>query len=392
MEVFPAWYDDGGNIMDLRMANVVLACMLSLVFTSFMLPKILLVSFRKRLFDPVDSRKVHQGIVPRLGGIAFMPACFFVLLLLLGVDTAFGQGVLWMDMQRNIVKIAFACCALMVLYLMGIIDDMIGVRYKVKFLVQAMCGFMLISAGMGIEDLHGLFGIHAMWPPLAWLLTLLLVVFIINAINLIDGIDGLASGLSIVAALYYGFSFLILGEYAFALVSFAVLGTLIPFFYYNVFGNANRGRKIFMGDTGSLTIGFILAFCSLDVLDGSSAAVSGNSPVVMAFAPLLVPCMDVVRVFLYRIRHGANPFKPDKNHIHHKLLAIGLDARWSLITILLISLCLTISNILLAEAVDVNLLLSLDIVLYVGFNLWLNKKRQSRDARMQASAKDCTEQ
>ncbi len=372
----------GGN-MDLWLTNIVLAGVVSMAFTCFLLPKILLVSFKKRLFDPVDSRKVHQGIVPRLGGIAFMPALFFALLLLLGVDTAFGRSWLWYDIQQNIIKISFGCCALLVLYLMGIIDDMIGVRYKVKFLVQALCGVMLVSAGMEMENLCGLFGIYSMWMPISVMLTVLVVVFIVNAINLIDGIDGLASGLSIVALSYYGFVFIAIGEYAFSLVAFAVVGTLLPFFYYNVFGNVNRGRKIFMGDTGSLTIGFILAFCALDILDvevsRSMPETFGTSPVVLAFAPLLVPCMDVVRVFLSRIRRGANPFKPDKNHIHHKLLAIGFSPRWSLIIILVLSGVLALSNILLGRMLDINILLCGDILLYVGFVSWLNWKRGRKE-------------
>ena len=149
--------------MSLWLINTLLACLVSAVFTSVLIPKILLVSFRRRLFDPVDSRKIHQGIIPRLGGIAFMPSIFFTILLLVGINTAFAQGELWRNIQDNITEISFTCCALLLLYLTGIIDDMIGVRYKNKFVIQILCGILLISAGLALHDLYGVFGIQVLY-------------------------------------------------------------------------------------------------------------------------------------------------------------------------------------------------------------------------------------
>ena len=366
------------------MVNVFLACLISITFTSVLIPKILLVSFRRRLFDPVDSRKIHQGVVPRLGGIAFMPSIFFTILFLVGLNTALGQEGLWQDIQNNITLVAFTCCALLLLYLAGIMDDMIGIRYKSKFAVQILCAVLLIAAGLEIDNLHGVFGIYGLIRPVAWLLTLVVVVFIVNAINLIDGIDGLASGLSAVAMSYYGILFFYEQQYAFALMAFATVGTLVPFFYYNVFGNVNRGRKLFMGDTGSLTMGLVLAFCSLQICASFPAEATSSRPIVSAFAPLLIPCMDVVRVFFYRIKHGKNPFTPDKNHIHHKLLAVGMPARWAMVTIVLISAFFTAGNVLLTRWVNVNILLLADMLLYLGFNLWLSSRRKVHEAKMAA--------
>ena len=117
--------------------------------------------------------------------------------------------------------------------------------------------------------------------------------------------------------------FFMLHQYVYAMLAFATLGVLVPFFYYNVFGNAKHGRKIFMGDTGSLTIGMMLCFLSLKLTMCGLDDNTGNvHPMVLAFSPLLVPCCDVVRVYLHRVRNGKNPFLPDKNHIHHKLLAL----------------------------------------------------------------------
>ena len=137
------------------MVNVFLACLISITFTSALIPKILLVSFRRRLFDPVDSRKIHQGVVPRLGGIAFMPSIFFTILFLVGLNTALGQEGLWQDIQNNITLVAFTCCALLLLYLAGIMDDMIGIRYKSKFAVQILCAVLLIAAGLELITCTG---------------------------------------------------------------------------------------------------------------------------------------------------------------------------------------------------------------------------------------------
>ena len=206
-------------------------------------------------------------------------------------------------------------------------------------------------------------------------LTIFVTVFIINAINLIDGIDGLASGLCSIAFLFYGLTFIWFHQYLYAMLAFATLGVLIPFYYYNVFGNAEKGRKIFMGDTGSLTIGIMLCFLSIKV-SHLSATVSPHhfNPFVMAFAPLLVPCFDVVRVYLHRVRNGKNPFLPDKNHIHHKLLAIGMRQRTAMVFIVLTSTVLTFLNILLSAYINSNLLLCMDIVLWTTANIFLTKK------------------
>ena len=192
------------------------------------------------------------------------------------------------------------------------------------------------------------------------------MVFIINAINLIDGIDGLASGLCGVVMLFYGLVFFIIGEYIYALLAFATLGVLVPFFYYNVFGDPTKKNKIFMGDTGSLTIGMMTCILSLKLLNGFPVNPSMQQPII--------PCFDVVRVYLHRVRNGKNPFLPDKNHIHHKMLAIGMKQRTAMITIVLISVCFTLCNILLSRYVDVTLLFMLDIIIWTLGNLWLTRR------------------
>ena len=174
---------------------------------------------------------------------------------------------------------------------MGIADDLVGVKYRAKFVVQITCGILFLVGGLSISDCHGILGIHQLPSFLSIPFSIVMVVFIINAINLIDGIDGLASGLSGVALLFYTYIFYQLGEYLYALISITTLGTIIPFFYYNVFGNPEKHRKIFMGDSGSLTIGLILCLLSFKIanLDMSlHPETSVYNPLVLAFIPLMI--------------------------------------------------------------------------------------------------------
>ena len=207
-------------------------------------------------------------------------------------------------------------------------------------------------------------------------LTILVVVFIINAMNLIDGIDGLASGLSSVAMLYYFFIFILYGEYLYAVTAIATLGVLIPFFFYNVFGDPTKQKKIFMGDTGTLTIGILICFLSFKMsMMSYSEGDHLPNPLISAYSPLLVPCFDVIRVYMGRVRRGVNPFLPDKTHIHHKLLAIGMPQRVAMVGILMVSLLFTFCNIGLSYYLDITCIVGIDAVVWTLANMWLSKKR-----------------
>ncbi len=355
--------------------NSVLSFLFSAFIVGLILPKILLIAFRWRLFDAPDERKIHRTAVPRLGGFAFMPVVCFVLVLLLGVSTMTGHQEFLYQMKTNISPLAFSFCSCIILYMTGLADDLVGVRYRAKFIIQITCGILMIAGGIYINDLHGVLGIQTVPLWLGYPLTVLLVVFVINAINLIDGIDGLASGLSGVACLFYGVIFFVIHDYVFALLAFSTLGVLVAFFYYNVFGGTNHRRKIFMGDTGSLTVGMLLCFCCLRLTMCVPKDIAAKAnPMVLAFSPLLVPCCDVVRVYLRRVRNRKNPFLPDKSHIHHKLLAIGMNQRWAMVTIVTASTLFVILNILLSRFVNVNLIVLGDVLIWTLANVWLSNR------------------
>lgn len=349
------------------------AFIVGLMGSRFVLPRIALVAARRRLFDSHDGRKLHKGNVPRLGGLAFFPCiavALFMAILLYNKLT--GAPMLGRILKLEVFTIS---SALFILFLCGLMDDLIGVSYRSKFLIQLICGILVTLSGLYFNDFYGLFGIHALplWVGLPF--TVLTVVFILNAVNLIDGIDGLASGLSGIAFLAFGLLFAYLGDRLHALLSFSALGVLIPFFHSNVFGQASRGRKLFMGDTGALTIGLLLSVLSvrLSMADPVKDARLPGS-IVLAFSFLLVPMLDVIRVFIHRIRCGRSPFLPDRNHIHHKFLDMGFSHRQAMMSIVGLSLAFVVVNVVAIHFVPITALFLADVVVWTALNLYWRKK------------------
>mgnify|MGYP002989596042 CR=1 FL=1 len=168
--------------------NILSVFFLCVFFAGIVIPQILLIAFRRRLFDEPDERKIHQCVVPRLGGMAFKPVVFFSFVLLLAVNVSTGHDELLKEIGAEALPLAYAFCAIIMLYLVGIADDLIGVRYRAKFFIQIVCGIMLVAGGVELSDLHGMLFIHSMPSWISIPLTVFVTVFIINAINLIDGL------------------------------------------------------------------------------------------------------------------------------------------------------------------------------------------------------------
>lgn len=220
------------------------------------------------------------------------------------------------------------------LYLVGVADDLVGVGYRYKFVVQILSASFLPLSGLWINDLGGLLGLHAIPAFIGMPLTVFLVVYITNAINLIDGIDGLASGLTCIALGLLIIVCAFVGQWTHALLASATLGVVATFYYYNVFSIS--GRKLFMGDAGSLTLGYILSFLILHFwMQQEYWNPFRLNLNMVTISTLFIPLLDVIRVFYSRVRSGRNPFLPDKNHIHHKLLRTGMRIRTVMITLLL---------------------------------------------------------
>lgn len=359
---------------------ILIAFAISAYIARLIIPRILLISFRKKLFDMPDERKVHKRAIPRLGGVSFFPTILLSCCAVLVIRTLTGYEISTLLASYILPEFLVLICGMVLLYLTGIADDLVGVRYRQKFIVQILCASLFPAVGLWINDLYGLFGIDFISPYIGIPLTILTIVFITNAINLIDGIDGLASGLSSVALLVFGFLFIEKGLWIYSMLAFSTFGVLVPFFYYNVFGSAEHARKIFMGDTGSLTLGYILSFLAIKYSQNTESIPVTQGAFVIAFSTLIVPAFDVVRVVIVRIYNGKSPFEPDKNHIHHQFLAMGFTVRQAMLLILLVSCVFSGINILLMPYVDNTLMLIGDIVVWIGLNLWWSNVRRKKIA------------
>lgn len=339
------------------------------------IPNILIISLRKRLFDVPDERKVHKRPVPRLGGVSFFPVILFALCMFSALRLLMGHGPDESKADQLVCELLFLVSGLTLLYIIGIADDLVGVRYRRKFLVQVVSAAMFPLSGIYINNFYGLFGVFMVPAEVGIPLTMLLVVFITNAINLIDGIDGLASGLSMVALVVFGVMFVHYQMWSYGMLAFVTVGVIIPFFSYNVFGSASMGRKVFMGDTGSLTLGFILSFCVIRycMYEPGMLLTVKSSPVLVSFSVLMVPCLDVIRVVLRRARNRKPLFMPDRSHIHHKFLAMGFSPRKALVTILLMSACFGVFTLVGIRYLNNTFVFVVDVVVWTLLNLWFNR-------------------
>ncbi|MDB9146598.1 MraY family glycosyltransferase [Parabacteroides distasonis] len=349
------------------------------------IPRILVISHKKRLYDVPDARKVHTMPVPRLGGLSFFPVILMSMFLVIGFRLYF-----W-DMDTSslsfnmLYEYLFLFVGMTLLYLVGVCDDLVGVGYRYKFAVQIAAALLLVLSGNWFDSFGGLFGIYSVPVWVGVPFTVFIVVYITNAINLIDGIDGLASGLCCIALSVLSVIFFLRGQYVYALLAICTLGILMPFWCYNVFGNANRGHKLFMGDAGSLTLGYVISFLIIHMSVTNEVSPTLSNPyMVIAFSTVLVPLLDVIRVVLHRLREHKNPFLPDKNHFHHKLLRTGMRVRVVMVCIIAISAFFILLNSSLAWRVDITYLFFLNLfcwsILHVGLNGLIKRNRERKES------------
>jgi len=344
------------------------------------IPKILVIANKHKLYDNIDDRKNHSGAVPRIGGVSFVPCILFSVLLSFGIYYLIGDKF---DIKEEIpdnMQFYLFFCGLILLYLGGIKDDLVGLRFFYKFILQFAAAIIMLFSGIYINNLHGFLWINYIPSYIGIPLTVLVIVFITNAINLIDGIDGLAAGISIFALSVYGVMYFNQGLWTYSVLSFSTVGVLIPFFWYNVFGNVKRGRKLFMGDSGSLTLGFILSYLSVHYvcIPSDSQYLSSHS-FVIAFSALLVPFLDILRVILVRFKKHTNLFMPDRNHIHHKLQYLGLSNTSALIFILLFNILMFCLNVFMIGKTNSTFIFLTDLIIWILCNMILSKnlKRKS---------------
>lgn len=358
--------------------SIFLCLVLSFIFSSVFLPQIMNISKRKRLFDIPNSRKSHDEKIPRLGGIAFFPSIALSMSLVIGYRYMIGFPLSRQLTGSILFEFLFLSAGCLFLYMMGVEDDLIGVRYRKKFITQFVVATLLPISGFYLTNLYGLFGVYELPVYVGVALTILLIVFITNAVNLIDGIDGLAAGGSTFSFLVIGYMFWSKGLWLYSMLAFSAVGCLIPFLYYNIWGF--RGRKMFMGDAGSLSLGFLLSFLIIKF----PLYISDTDPdvrnLVIPFTLLFIPMFDACRVMVVRAIHHRPLFLADRNHLHHKCLAAGMNHLQTTALMLSFTIGLLALNYWLADICNINLLLAIDLLLGIGLskslNLWIHHSQK----------------
>lgn len=303
----------------------------SLLITAIVIPVVVRVAREKHLMEEPNGRSSHWQKTPSLGGVAIFAA----------VAVVFTVVAQWVSTPNTALFQVLP--SIIILFFIGLKDDILVIDPVKKLIAQLIAsGMFIFLTDIRISDLHGVFGIFDLPYGISFGFTLFIFVVITNAYNLIDGIDGLAGCLGILAATFYGFYFALADVLWMAILCATLVGALSGFLWFNF----SKTQKIFMGDSGSLVVGFILAVLSIKFIqfnEGYNAVYVHNAPTI-AIAILGIPLFDTLRVFGHRLVRGNSPFIADRNHIHHLLVERGLShgktSFWlSAISVVAIGLC-----------------------------------------------------
>ncbi|UZT96038.1 MraY family glycosyltransferase [Chryseobacterium fluminis] len=345
----------------------------SFLITFFSVPTIIKISRRKNLMDEPGMRSSHIRKIPNLGGIAIFYS--------IGISASIFAYELF-----DLYKFLFA--SMVILLYIGVMDDIVVMRAYKKLVAQiVVSSLIVIGSDIRIRSLFGILGIYELKYIISVVFSIVTFIILINAFNLIDGIDGLAGGYSIICSILFGISYYRLGEYNYPLVvlSAVIIGAVLAFLYYNL--SNYRTSKIFMGDTGSMLLGFLLAFTSICFINIFIDRALPNVPryhlqsaPVIAVAILILPIVDTLNVIIVRLINKKSPFDADKNHIHHKLLKLNLTHRRSSFYIIVYYLFI-VSVAYYFRHININLLLAVIVSLgflgaYIPDFIYLTKKNK----------------
>lgn len=303
------------------MTHLILAGITAFLVVLFATPSLIKVAFLKRLFDePGDARKLHKRVVPTIGGIIIFAATLFACALWFPFDKSEAEVG-----QTGVRLFQFVVATLIIMFFVGIKDDIIGTAPIKKLAAHVIVGMILVlMAETRIRSMHGLFGIEEipLWASI--FLSLFTFIVVVNAYNLIDGVDGLASGVGLIGAAVLGVAFAFTDQLVPAILAFSLTGALGAFLVFNF-----APAKIFMGDSGSLSIGLIMSILVITFIEFTPTAATPLwikpllNPVV-GMAILAYPLTDTLRIFGHRALRGVSPFSADRNHLHHLLIDSGM--------------------------------------------------------------------
>lgn len=353
--------------MTINDTYIIIAFAISLVFSLVCTPLVVKLCNARGFFDLPNARKMHKNAIPRLGGSLFMPSlslgvAITLLIMYQGVNPNFEIGI------SNILMVVGA----VLIYLIGIFDDLKGLKATHKFIIQTIAALLFPLCNLMIDNLHGLFGIHEIPLFVSYPLTVFVILLIVNAMNLIDGIDGLASGLACLILGSFAYLYYQINAYLFSLISISLAGATLAFFFFNVYGKVGR-LKTFMGDAGSLFLGYVIAYLAIkyQMANEPNGFPYREESLLISFSLVFLPCIDVVRVALQRKMKGRSMFEADKTHIHHRIMQIGLDMHQTLAVIITLFIVLCLINYgLYVGGLQIAYIMGIDIFIYSTF-IWI---------------------
>jgi len=292
------------------MVQVAAAILIAYLVTFFLMPFIINLAKQSKLYDVPDERKTHNYLVSSLGGIGIFTGLAISLLLS-------------SDFKSSNPEFQYYLAAFFIIFIIGVIDDIFILKPWKKVLGQLVTvALITVKAHLVITDLYGFMGIHHLGETASYCFSFFIIMLVINAFNLIDGVDGLAGCLGLASCVLFALFFLVNHNFSYAILGFSMAGALLAFLVYNFYP-----ARIFMGDSGSMLIGVVNSVLLLKFISISSSVVDYPIPAAPAvgFGILLIPIMDVLRVFCIRIFQNRSPFSPDRNHIHHMLINKGFS-------------------------------------------------------------------
>ena len=350
------------------MQDIFLSTVAGFLITYFSIPSIIKVAQLKGLYDEPNKRAAHSSKIPTLGGLAMFAGIILPVLF-------FGS-----EFTSNVKNFLFG--SIIVLFFLGIKDDILILSPIKKFIGQLIVAIiMVVIADVRITSFYGLLGIHQLPYLVSIAISIFTILAVTNAYNLIDGIDGLAGGIGVIATGIFGFWFLMFDNQFLSLLSFTAAASLLAFLFFNF-----NPARIFMGDTGSMIVGFLLSFLAIQLIGTHSAPGSPeyllDAKPAIALAILIIPIFDTLRVIIVRMIKRKSVFRPDKNHIHHRLVNFGLSHK-QVCTVLYCANIFAIAIAFSMTGLGVNLimfiLLSLGILSALGIYFYSNIKSSQEE-------------
>ena len=355
------------------MNSFTLSLISSFVIAVIAIPTIIRISYLKHLYDVPDDRKAHGRIIPTLGGLAIF-AGFAISLNIFAPS------------EVNFATYQFLIAALLIIFFIGIQDDILIISPLKKLMGQIIAASLVVlMGGVKLTSMYGLFGIGELDESYSIILTIFTLLVIMNGFNLIDGINWLSGGVGIVVSLAFGVFFLVNDRPEYAVICSSLIGGLLGFMWFN-----KTPAKIFMGDTGSLSLGLINGVLGIYFIEenATASALSFNSVPIVAFGVMIVPLFDTLRVFIWRMLRGKSPLNPDRNHIHHRLLELGFSHMKSsgiiiLTNILFITFIYFAHDQMNSLVLLLILLVAATVLSYIPSIIIKKRKQEQRNSKLQ---------